>query len=297
MINTQMTKVKTIKKILIELGVDSSNMTCYILLTALNIFPKSNWASATNNWIKRRDVIDFVNKYYHTNYAYTTGEDVMKKISYLKAIGIIEENDTAPNSPYHAYRIKKEFLKFIQTYKLKGWTKTKKRLTEKYNKRKTRTILRSNKKNYLNTKIGNKTIKLESSLHGQTMKEVIESYLPTRIPHGICIHIDDTKKQGLYSKKRILKELKIDLTEHGIRPDMIVHDKKKNTIYFIEIVTSSGVITEERVQEIKNITTNCTCKIKFINVFPDSKTRNKFIDKAAPGTYIWANGESYIKEK
>lgn len=290
---TQMIKVVKMRQILKELGLKNNNMACYIILTALNILPKSNWNSITNNEFARRDVIPFANKYYHTDYEYTTGEETMKLISYFKSMGVLESTTTITNSPDHTYKLTSSFFQLMKMYKKKGWSITKKSFIKKNGL--TVHTNKKNKKDY-RIKVGSKNIELTNSKHGQLTKQTFEEYLPKYIPNGKCLYIDDTSKQNKYINSRMLNKLKINITEHGIRPDMIVYDEKKNTVYFIEIVTSSGAITEERVREIKSITTECKCKIKYRSVFGDIKTFNKFRNQMAKNTGYWFEGNEYIKK-
>jgi len=76
-----MDKVNEAKDLLDKIGMPTQQQTdicAYTLLTLANILPTSDWSTASNEWIRIHDVIEFTSKNYGKEYAENTRETIRK---------------------------------------------------------------------------------------------------------------------------------------------------------------------------------------------------------------------------
>ena len=76
-----MDKLTQAKKFLKEIGMpvaQQTDMCAYALLTLANIKPTDNWNTATNEWIRIHDVLEFTSENYNKTYAENTRALIVK---------------------------------------------------------------------------------------------------------------------------------------------------------------------------------------------------------------------------
>ena len=122
-----MNKIEDARQILKFIGMpqkQQADICCYTLLAMANISPNKKWQDATNNWIRIHDILQFTNEYYQTSYAENSRETVRKQALHrFRTAALIEDNNKATNSPNYRYRLTKETLELLQTFKTKKWKK------------------------------------------------------------------------------------------------------------------------------------------------------------------------------
>jgi hypothetical protein len=84
-----------------------------------------------------------------------------------------------------------------------------------------------------------------------------------------------------------LKEVGIEITLHDKLPDIILYDRDKDWLFFIEAVTSVGPMSPKRIIEINEITKDSLSGKLFVTAFPDGKTFKKFYEELAWETEVW----------
>ena len=84
-----------------------------------------------------------------------------------------------------------------------------------------------------------------------------------------------------------MKELHIAMGEHEKLPDVILYEREKRWIFFIEAVTSVGPISPKRMVEIGEMTSECGYGKIYITAFLDMKTFKKFAEDLAWETEVW----------
>ena len=70
-------------------------------------------------------------------------------------------------------------------------------------------------------------------------------------------------------------------------PDVVLYREDKNWLYFIESVTSVGLMDSKRVIEISEMTKNVNAGKIFVTAFPNFSTYKKFADSLAWDTEVW----------
>lgn len=285
-----MNKLEQAKDILEKIGMpkaQQADLCAYTLLALLNIKEKSKWNSATNEYIRIHDIMEFIKQNYGVAYAENSRETFRKQaMHHFRIAALIEDNLKATNSPNYRYRITIEALNLIKKYETKDWNKE----LAKYLKKHEKLIsIYENKRNLtkIPVKINGENFEFSTGKHNELQKAIIEEFAPRFAQNSIVLYVGDTKDKDLYKDVELLEKLKISMSDHEKLPDVILYQKEKKWIYFIEAVTSVGPISPKRIVEITDMTRNCKLGKIYVTAFIDMKTFKKFTEQLAWETEVW----------
>lgn len=285
-----MSKLEEAKVILRDIGMPSkqqNDLCAYTLLALLNIKNEGKWNDATNEYIRIHDIMEFIKKNYKLIYAENSRETFRKQaLHHFRNCALIEDNGMATNSPNYKYRITKEALELIKKFDTQNWEKE----LEKYIQSHERLIsIYENKRRItkIPVRINEEKFEFSTGKHNVLQKAIIEEFAPRFAPNSIVVYVGDTEDKDLYKDKKLLKELAVNMGEHEKLPDVILYEKEKRWLYFIEAVTSVGPISPKRLVEINNMTANCECGKIYVTAFLDMKTFKKFAEELAWETEVW----------
>lgn len=285
-----MPSIKSAQKILELIGMPDkqyAELPALTLLAMADIDEQSTWDRSTNNWIRIHDIIQFVNTNYRKNYAENSRETFRKQaIQHFMQAGIIENNDKATNSPNFRYRITSEFKELIQKFDSDEWEF---KLNEFLNSHETLKNKYESKRNLtkIPITINSEGFEFSTGKHNELQKAIIEEFAPRFAQNTEVIYVGDTTNKFLVLNQDRFKELKMEVFAHDKLPDVVLYDKDKNWLYFIEAVTSVGEITPKRIIEIEEITKDCNAGNIYITAFQDFKTYKKFANSIAWETEVW----------
>ena len=285
-----MNKLEQAKDILAKIGMpkaQQADLCAYTLLALLNIKEKSKWNTATNEYIRIHDIMGFIKQNYGVAYAENSRETFRKQaMHHFRIAALIEDNSKATNSPNYRYRITTEALNLIKKYGTNEWNKE----LEKYLKNHKKLIsIYENKRNLtkIPVKINGENFEFSTGKHNELQKAIIEEFAPRFAQNSIVLYVGDTKDKDLYKDVELLEKLKISMGEHEKLPDVILYQKEKKWIYFIEAVTSVGPISPKRIVEITDMTKDCKLGKIYVTAFIDMKTFKKFTEQLAWETEVW----------
>ncbi len=285
-----MNKLEQAKDILEKIGMpkaQQADLCAYTLLALLNIKEKSKWNTATNEYIRIHDIMEFIKQNYGVAYAENSRETFRKQaMHHFRIAALIEDNLKATNSPNYRYRITIEALNLIKKYGTKDWNKE----LAKYLKNHEKLIsIYENKRNLtkIPVKINGENFEFSTGKHNELQKAIIEEFAPRFAQNSIVLYVGDTKDKDLYKDVELLEKLKISMGDHEKLPDVILYQKEKKWIYFIEAVTSVGPISPKRIVEITDMTRNCKLGKIYVTAFIDMKTFKKFTEQLAWETEVW----------
>lgn len=285
-----MNKLEQAKDILEKIGMpkaQQADLCAYTLLALLNIKEKSKWNTATNEYIRIHDIMEFIKQNYGVAYAENSRETFRKQaMHHFRIAALIEDNLKATNSPNYRYRITIEALNLIKEYGTNDWSKE----LNKYLKNHEKLIsIYENKRNLtkIPVKINGENFEFSTGKHNELQKAIIEEFAPRFAQNSIVLYVGDTKDKDLYKDTELLKKLKISMGDHEKLPDVILYQKEKKWIYFIEAVTSVGPISPKRIVEITDMTKNCKLGKIYVTAFIDMKTFKRFTEQLAWETEVW----------
>lgn len=285
-----MGKVDEVRQLLNGVGMpekQQSDLCCYVLLAMANVKEKDAWKSATNEWIRIHDIIQFVGANYGITYAENSRETFRKQaLHHFRTAALIEDNGKATNSPNYRYRLTEESLEMISSIggheadsAINRFISYHKKLIEIYASKKEMTKMP--------VKINNHEFTFSPGKHNELQKAIIEEFAPRYAPNSECLYVGDTIEKDLVKNVEKLKELGFEITLHDKMPDVVLYREDKNWIYFIESVTSVGPMDPKRIIEISEMTKNITAGKIFVTAFQSFSVFKKFSDSLAWETEVW----------
>ena len=285
-----MGKVDEVRQLLNGIGMpekQQADLCCYVLLAMANVKEKDTWKSATNEWIRIHDIIQFVGANYGITYAENSRETFRKQaLHHFRTAALIEDNGKATNSPNYRYRLTEESLEMIRSIggheadsAINRFISYHKKLIEIYASKKEMTKMP--------VKINNHEFTFSPGKHNELQKAIIEEFAPRYAPNSECLYVGDTIEKDLVKNVEKLKELGFEITLHDKMPDVVLYREDKNWIYFIESVTSVGPMDPKRIIEISEMTKNITAGKIFVTAFQSFSVFKKFSDSLAWETEVW----------
>ncbi len=263
-----------------------ADVCVYTLLALANIKNRDEWISASNEWIRIHDIIQFA-KTYGITYAENSRETIRKQaLHHFRLAAIVEDNGLATNSPNYRYRLTEEAKKLLQTFKSPRWEAQLKQFKQTHE---TLINIYASKKNIIKmpVKINQANYTFSPGKHNQLQKAILEEFAPRFAPHCECVYVGDTINKNMVEDNIKLQELGFEITQHDKMPDVVLYKEDKNWIYFIEAVTSVGPMNPKRIEEIKAMTKNVVAGKIFITAFLDFSTFKKFSEDLAWETEVW----------
>jgi len=135
--------------------------------------------------------------------------------------------------------------------------------------------------------VNDQEFNLSFGKHNQLQKAIVEEFGSRFAPGSECLYIGDTTEKDLFKNEEKLQELGFEITLHDKMPDVVLYNKEKDWIYFIEAVTSVGPMDAKRILELNELTSNVSSGKIFVTAFLDFKTFKKFSESLAWETEVW----------
>ena len=261
-----------------------SDICAYTLLAMAGLKKSADWNSATNEWIRIHDIIEFTKTFYKKTYAENSRETIRKQaIHHFRNAAFIEDNGKATNSPEYRYRLTEEFLEVIKN---EGDSNAVQSFLQKHN---SLIEIYASKKNIrkIPVVINGTNFTFSTGKHNKLQKAIIEEFGARFAPGAECLYVGDTTEKDLVKNEDKLKELGFEITLHDKMPDVVLYREDKDWIYFIESVTSVGPMDSKRILEIKQMTKDVKSGKIFVTAFLDFKTYKRFAETLAWDTEVW----------
>lgn len=285
-----MDKLQEAVQLLKDIGMpkrQQSDLCGLVLLAMANIKPQDHWSSATNEWIRIHDMIEFIDDSYEVAYAENTRETIRKQaLHHFRTAALIEDNAKATNSPQYRYRLTRESLDMIQEL---GGDDRELAISIFLQEHGSLMEVYASKKEMMKmpVKINNEEFTFSPGKHNELQKAIIEEFAPRFAPNSECLYVGDTIVKDLVKNVDKLKALGFEITLHDKMPDVVLYREDCNWIYFIESVTSVGPMDPKRIIEINEMTKNVTAGKIFVTAFQSFSVFKKFSADLAWETEVW----------
>lgn len=252
-----------------------------------------DWSKAKGNTnLKSRDIISIVNKNFEENISSGSYDDIRRKDLKLLVLADIIVNSgvnkgSATNDPTRGYALHPDFKELIVTYKTDKWSKS---LSAFKKNRPNLAEILSRKRDLekIPVKLPNgKPLELSLGEHNVLQKALIEEFLPRYGSDCEVLYVGDTSNKTLHIEQEELKNLHFFELLHDELPDIIAYSRKKNWLYLIEAVHSSGPMSETRVFELKKMLKNCKAELIFVTGFLTRADFRKWMLDVAWETEVW----------
>lgn len=240
--------------------------------------------------LKTRDIIIYVNNHFGENISSGSYDDIRRKDLKLLTVAEIflqSSPNSATNDSTRGYSINPTYAELVRDFGSKDW---KKLVSEKL-----KNIEPLSKKLKREREIAKVNVKLTSGgeltfsagEHNDLQKAIIEDFLPRYGNSAEVLYVGDTSDKYLYLEKEKLEKLNFFEISHEELPDIIAYSKKKNWLYLIEAVHSSGPINELRLIQLQKLTKDCKADIVYVTAFLNRTKFRQFMTDIAWETEVW----------
>lgn len=277
--------------------------TILTLLSVAKVKEKSKWAQVEESYSRTHDMIAFMNANYPNKggtdekrggYSENSRETIRDdSVAPLCNIAVLEHNGAKSQSEKSSYRLTKEFAILLRAYGTESWQEevdfylsTHQTYEEKYSQ------IRQIDKG-MSVIYNGEEFQLKRSAHNKLQAAILEEFVPNFVPGARLLYIGDTKKRELIKDGGLLEQLNVKVLDHAMLPDLILYAEERRWLLFVEAYTSTGELTVERVEKIKEYCKECPSDIEiiFVTAFQTmKKCQQKFLS-IAWDTEIWVAEE------
>ena len=240
--------------------------------------------------LKTREIIEYVNQYFDENISSGSYDDIRRKDLKLLTIAEIvlqSSPNSATNDSTRGYSINPTYAELLREFGLSNWEKV---VKDKLNNIEPLSEKLKRQRDIAKVKVtlpSGGLLSFSAGEHNDLQKAIIEEFLP-RYGYGAeVLYVGDTSDKYLYLEKERLEELNFFEISHEELPDIIAYSKKKNWLYLIEAVHSSGPISELRLIQLKKLTQNCKADIVYVTAFLTRPKFRQFMAEIAWETEVW----------
>lgn len=240
--------------------------------------------------LKTREIINYVNSNFAENISSGSYDDIRRKdLKLLTVAEVVLQSspNSATNDSTRGYTINPTYAELIRNFGSEGWEKMvsdRLKNIESLSKKlqREREIVKVNV-----TLPSGGELSFSAGEHNDLQKAIIEDFLP-RYGHGAdVLYVGDTSDKYLFLEKEKLEELDFFEISHEELPDVIAYSKKKNWLYLIEAVHSSGPISELRLIQLQKLTKECKAEIVYVTAFLNRSKFRQFMIEIAWETEVW----------
>ena len=276
-----------------------NNRSAWTLLALANIRPKDKWIKAKNPLLPTVDIMNFIRKYYGQDYKPNTRETIRRQtLHQFEQARVVDRNRDDPsrptNSKYNNYSLTPPVLSALKKYPLGNWRDILKKYEKDLPRLKKLYEKALDREKVSVRLLSGKKIKLSPGKHNKLQRIIIDEFCSRFIgKSGTILYMGDTAKSRNESGKfmileqKELKKLGISLISHKKLPDLIVYDKKRKWVFFIEAVTSHGPISAKRHIELEKIFRSCPANKIYVSAFLTMAEFRRYITDVAWETEVW----------
>ena len=240
--------------------------------------------------LKTRDIINYVNNHFGENISSGSYDDIRRKdLKLLTVAEVVLQSspNSATNDSTRGYTTNPTYAELIRNFGSKDW--------EKMVSSKLINIDSLSKKLKREREIAKVNVVLPSGgaltfsagEHNDLQKAIIEEFLQRYGQGAEVLYVGDTSDKYLYLDKEKLEELNFFEISHEELPDVIAYSKKKNWLFLIEAVHSSGPISELRLIQLQKLTKDCKAEIVYVTAFLNRLKFRQFMTDIAWETEVW----------
>ena len=289
------TRIREAVQVLRDLGMpreQQNDRTALCLLALLDLDPRKEWSEASDPMVGITPMMDFARDHYGVAYAPNTRETFRRfSIHQLVQAGIVVSNPDNPsrpvNSPKTVYQMAPNTLRLLRTLKSKEWKSDLDAYRAKQSALATRYARIRDLKRIPVRMAGSRALHLTSGSHSQLIKSVVEQFAARFVPGSQLLYVGDTGKKWAYRDDESFHTLGVQLDEHGKMPDVAIHDRKRNWLVLVEVVTSHGPVSPKRHEELRMLFAKSRAGLVFVTAFPSRGVMSKYWNELAWETEVW----------
>ncbi len=278
-------------------------------LAVADVTDSNAWsrASATHA-LTSRDIIAYVNENLGENISSGSYDDIRRQDLKLPVLATVVTRATkigsATNDPTRKYVVNPDYIHLIRAFGSDTWEQSvqtflvgRPSLAEQLSS--TRSI-----STIPITIAPGETLDFGPGEHNELQKAIVEQFLP-RYGYGAeLLYIGDTADKDRVNKTDRLEAIGFFGLNHEKLPDIVAYSQRKNWLYLIEAVNTSGPISPVRLLELRQASKDCTAELVYVTAFLDRATFRKYVKEIAWETEVWIaeapdhlihfNGEKFL---
>ncbi|HRK52577.1 MAG TPA: BsuBI/PstI family type II restriction endonuclease [Cyclobacteriaceae bacterium] len=240
--------------------------------------------------LKTREIIIYVNAHFNEDISSGSYDDIRRKDLKLLTVAevVLQSNpNSATNDSTRGYSINPVYGELIRMFGSKDWEKSVKEKLKNIEPLRQK-LKRERAISKVNVKLpsGGK-LTFSTGEHNDLQKAIIEKFLPRYGYEAEVLYVGDTSDKYLYLEKEKLEALNFFEISHEELPDVIAFSKRKNWLYLIEAVHSSGPISEIRLIQLQKLTKKCNAEIVYVTAFLNRSKFRQFMNDIAWETEVW----------
>lgn len=242
--------------------------------------------------LSTRQIIEYINKHFGENISSGSYDDIRRKdlkLPVLAKIVVRSANDpnAATNNPTRGYALNPEYAVLVRAFKTEGWEDdVEEFLAEKGSLVDRLSDIREIEIIDVTIPTGQK-LDFSPGEHNLLQKAIIEEFLP-RYGYGAeVLYVGDTANKMLLCEKEKLASLNFFGLGHDELPDVSAYCESRNWLYLIEAVHSSGPINPVRLEQLRQLTIQCSAELVFVTAFLERSKFRQFAPEIAWETEVW----------
>lgn len=288
-------KISEALSILIDLGYprqQKNDRSALTLLALLGLRPDDEWKDVQKPLMGITPIMNFIKEHYRLEYAPNTRETIRRQTMHQfvnagLALSNPDKPDRPVNSPHWVYQIEEQAFKLLETYgsqqwleNLKSYLAVRETLIQQY--------ARARKMHLVPVQISDKIqINLYPGKHSELIRAIIEEFGARFAPGGEVLYVGDTKDKWGYFDRKALKNLGVEVDQHGKMPDAVIYFTEKNWLLLIEAVTSHGPVDGKRRVELAKLFEQCTAGLIYVTAFLTRSDMARYISDISWETEVW----------
>ena len=289
-------KINQSLEILHAIGVPSEQQnkrSALTLLALVNIRPNDNWSVASAPLRTITQMMEYFSSHYGTTYAPNTRETVRRQtIHQFWEMRLVTHNPDNPdrptNSPYYCYQVSEPLLRLVRTYASPSWenelTRFRIEMSDNLN------ALSPRKRQIQKIPVifpDGSIVSISSGGQNALIKRIVEEFCPRFAKGGEVLYLGDAGDQLRDDQILRFKELGIQLSRHGKKPDVIIYVKSKDWLILVEAVTSHGPIDQKRQNELRQLFTGSSAGLVYVTAFETRRAMTKHLRRISWETEVW----------
>lgn len=295
-----MATVEEAQTILKALGMppaQHNRMSGLTLIALCGLMPNSTWKEAKRaRYTITKGIMSHLTEHYGVVYAPNTRETIRRQVLHQLVQGRIAdynpfEPNLATNSPRAHYTITEAALKAVRFYGSEDWDDA---VHEFHSSQGSLLEIYDHNRNLHMVPVrlpDGQNVELSPGKHNDLQKNIIEQFAPRFAPGSDVLYLGDTAKKQLIIDKDKLDKLGVPITDHNKLPDVVLYDRERNRLLFIEAVTSHGPMSPKRVVELEDITSNCDSVAIFVSAFLNFAEFRRHSKKISWDTEVWISDQ------
>ncbi len=288
-------KIREALRVLKELGFPRQQVnerSALTLLALLDLKPGDAWSEVRDPLMGITPMMEFFEEHYGKHYAPNTRETVRRQTVHQfvqAALAILnpDEPSRPTNSPKAVYRIAPSALALLREFGAPEWGA---RLREYLDASVALKTLYARERQMRRIPVvlqQGGTIHLSPGSHNTLVRSILDDFCTLFTPGGRIIYVGDTEKKWAYFDMDSLRDLGLEVQEHGKMPDVVVHYCERNWLVLVEAVTSHGPVNPKRREELSALFAGSKAGIVYVTAFATRRAMVKYLDEISWETEVW----------